>query len=148
MAYNHAYVIPDQGSMKGGVLYDKYSNLAFYADVDALIDKTNDQRDLQVSVKSHTRVKWLGDPNPSTVSAGTRNVSMGIRQAKGALPGVTIFLQADDERRAFTYNGGLSGFFSWLKTAAIKDVRMFGPTGTPYDEVKAVSNGAAQTLRA
>lgn len=147
MAYAHAYVIPAQGSMKGGVLYDKYSNLAFYADVADLVDKANDQRDLQVSVKSHTRVKFIGDPNPSTVSASTRNVSMGIRQAKGALPGDTIFLLAEGERRAFTYNGGLSGFFAWLKTAAIKDTRLFGPTGTPYDEVKVVSQGNAAVMR-
>lgn len=148
MAYNHAYVIPDQGSMKGGVLYDKYSNLAFYADVSGLEDKTSDQRDLQVSVKSHTRAKWMGDPAPGTVAASTRNVSMGIRQAKGALPGVTIFLSAEGEKRAFTYSGGLSGLFSWLKTTASKEVRMFGPTGTPYDSIPAVSGAQAEAIRA
>ena len=148
MAYNHAYVIPDQLGLKGGVLYDKYSNLAFYADVADLVDKANDQRDLQVSVKSHPRKKFLGDTNPSTVSASTRNVSMGIRQSKGALPGVTIFLSAEGERRAFTYNGGLSGFFAWLKTTAIRSVRMYGPTGTPYDMIQVDTDGAVKTLRA
>jgi hypothetical protein len=145
MSYDHIYVIPDQGKMKGGKLYDKYTNLAFFADVTGLEDKTQTGVDLEVNVTSYARGRFMRDPAPSTIPAQTRNVSMGIRQAKGARPGYTITLKAGGERRQFQYTGGMSGFYAWLKTAATQKVYLYGPTGTPYDSVPAAA-GQESTL--
>ena len=141
MSYDHIYVIPDQGAMKGGKLYDKYTNLAYFADVTSLEDKTQTGVDLEVNVTSHKRGRFMRDPAPSTIPQQTRNVSMGIRQTKGAIPGYKITLDDGVERRQFQYTGTMSGLYAWLKTAATKDVDLYGPTGTPYDPVPAVSNG-------
>ena len=143
MIYDHCYVIPDQGKMKGGKLYDKYSNLSYFADVTSLEDKTQTGVDLEVSVTSYKRGRFMRDPAPSTIPQQTRNVSMGIRQSKGAIPGDTITLDDGVERRQFQYTGSMSGFYAWLKTAATQDVVLYGSTGTPYDPVPAVSAGNA-----
>ena len=115
MTYAHIYVIPDQGNMTGGDLYDKFGNLSFFADVTALVDKTQTGVDLTVPVKAFNRERFMRDPAPYSVSATTRYVSMNIRQTKGGIPGVTIT----------------------LKTEANISINMFGPTGTPYDPIPA-----------
>ena len=143
MSYAHIYVIPDQGDMKGGLLFDKYANLAYFAVVDALEDKTQTQRDLQVSVKSHARKKFLGDPSPGTVKASTRNVSMGIRRTKGAVPGYKITLDDGLEKRVFQYTGTMSCLYAWLKDTAARPIDLFGPTGTPYDQVPTAAGASA-----
>lgn len=144
MTYQHIYVIPDQGNLRGGDLYDKFGNLSFFADVTALVDKTQTGVDLTVPVKASTRGRFMRDPAPYTVAATTRYVSMNIRQTKGGIPGVTVTLVGQGatgpvERRQFQYTGGLSGLYAWLKTEANISINMFGPTGTPYDPIPAAA---------
>ena len=144
MTYAHIYEIPNQGNMTGGDLYDKFGNLSFFADVAGLVDKTQTGVDLTVPVKAFNRERFMCDPAPYSVSASTRYVSMNIRQTKGGIPGVTITLVGPGigggtERRQFGYNGGLSGLYAWLKTTANIDIYMYGPTGTPYDRIPAVT---------
>jgi hypothetical protein len=142
MTYQNIYVIPDQGSLKGGDLYDKFGNLAFFADVTALVDKTQTGYDLSVAVGASTRGRFMRDPAPYTVAANTRYVSMNIRQTKGGIPGVTITLVSPGigggiERRQFGWTGSMSALYAWLKTTANIEINMFGPTGTPYDPIAA-----------
>ena len=142
MTYQHIYVIPDQGTLKGGDLYDKFGNLAFFADVTALVDKTQTGYDLSVAVGASTRGRFMRDPAPYTVAANTRYVSMNIRQTKGGIPGVTITLVSPGsgggiERRQFGWTGSMSALYAWLKTTANIEINMFGPTGTPYDPIAA-----------
>jgi hypothetical protein len=144
MTYAHIYEIPEQGNLKGGDLYDKFGNLSFFADVTALVDKTQTGVDLSVSVGASSRGRFMRDPAPYSVSANTRYVSMNIRQTKGARPGVTVTLVGQElggskERRQFQYTGGLSALYAWLKTTANIDIYMYGPTGTPYDRIPAVT---------
>jgi len=142
MTYANIYVIPDQGALKGGDLYDRFGNLTFFADVSALVDKTQTGVDLQVEVAASTRSRFMRDPDPYDVASNTRYVSMNIRQTKGGIPGVTITLVGQNvggpiERRQFGYTGGLSALYAWLKTTANITINMYGPTGTPYDPIPA-----------
>ena len=142
MTYQHIYEIPDQGNLKGGDLYDKFGNLAFFADVTGLTDKTQTGVDLVVPVGASTRGRFMRDPAPYTVAANTRYVSMNIRQTKGGIPGVTITLVGQNvggpiERRQFGWTGSMSALYAWLKTTANIEINMFGPTGTPYDPIAA-----------
>jgi len=142
MTYSNIYEIPDQGTMKGGDLYDKFGNLSFFADVTGLTDKTQTGVDLTVPVKASTRGRFMRDPAPYTVAANTRYVSMNIRQTKGGIPGVTITLVGQNvggpiERRQFGWTGSMSALYAWLKTTANIQINMFGPTGTPYDPIPA-----------
>ena len=139
MAYQHIYVIPDQGSMTGGDFYDRYGNLEYFADVAGLTDKTQTGADKLINVKAHTRGSFMRDPAPSSVSASIASVSVGIRQSKG-IPGKTVTLMSDvglpgQEKAQFQWTGSMSALVAWLKTTAKFQVHLVGPTGTPYDPI-------------
>ena len=135
------FVIPDSSNIKGGDLYDKYGNLTYFADVSGLADKTQTGADISPSVSAHSRMSFMRDPAPSSVSAYTRYLSTGLRQSKGGFPGVTITLSDGTETRDFSYTGTMSGFVAWLKTTAKVEVTLYGPKGTPYDAIPAVPAG-------
>ena len=142
MTYQHIYVIPNQGNLAGGDLYDKFGNLSFFADVAGLVDKTQTGVDLTVPVKATTRQRFMRDPAPYSVAANTRYVSMNIRQTKDGIPGVTITLVGQDiggviERRQFGWTGSMSAIAAWLRANANIKITMYGPTGTPYDPMPA-----------
>ena len=141
MAYQHIYVIPDQGAMKGGDLYDMHGNLVYFADVTALVDKTQTGVDKQIQRVGHTRSRFMRDPAPSTVVPTTVNVSVGLRQSKGATPGVVVTLASGSEKREFSWTGTMSALVAWLKTTAKVQIDLYGPTGTPYDPIAAVTAG-------
>jgi hypothetical protein len=132
MTYQHIYEIPNQGNLAGGDLYDKFGNLSFFADVSALVDKTQTGVDLTVPVKATTRQRFMRDPAPYSVAANTRYVSMNIRQTKGGIPGVTITLVGQDiggviERRQFGWTGSMSAIAAWLRANANIQINMYGP---------------------
>lgn len=139
--YQHAYVIPDGAKIKGGILYDKFGNLEYFADVSALEDKTQEGLDKETPVVQYKRKKFMNSKGEVSVKGTTRYYSVGLRQTKGALPGFTITLSDNIETRDFTYDGNLSGFVAWLKGVAKVDIDMFGPTGTPYDPIPAADGG-------
>jgi len=141
MAYAHIFIIPDQGNLSGGKLYDRFGNLNFFADVSALVDATRTAQDVQSSVRQHQRSAFMGDPAPSTIPAHDRFLSTGLRQTKGAPPGYTVTFVSGDERRQFQWTGTMSALVAWLKTTANVAIDLFGPTGAPYDTVAAVDAG-------
>ena len=145
MAFTNVFVIPDTSVYKGGDLYDRYGNLEYFADVSGLEDKTLGGTDVVVSVKAHSRSPYMNAKGKSSIPSQTRYIMSGVRQSKGAKPGVTVTLSDGFEKRQFQYTGTLSGLYAWLKTTAKVDFFMYGPTGTPYDQIKAVAEGGALT---
>ena len=138
------WVIPDQGAMKGGDLYDHNGNLTYFADTAALTNKAASGVDKQITVKAHTRNSFMRDPAPSNVATSSRNVSVGLRQSKGAVPGYTVTFVSDkglpgQERRQFQWTGTMSALVAWLKTSAKMQVHLYGPTGAPYDPIPAAT---------
>jgi hypothetical protein len=135
MKVAHIWEIPDQGSMRGGDLYDTYGNLTYFADTTGLTDKTRSGVDKQISVKSHTSSRFMRDPAPFQVSATVYERSYGGGRNKGALPGYTITFVSDaglpdEETRQFQYTGTLSALVAWLKTTANFLVDVYGPRGS------------------
>ena len=135
MNVSHIWEIPDASTMRGGDLYDTFGNLTYFADTTGLTDKTNSPSDKQVSVKSHTRSRFMGDVAPFSVNATAYTRSYGLGQKKGALPGYTIVFVSDaglpgEEKRQFQYTGTLSALNAWLKTTANMLVDVYGPSGS------------------
>lgn len=137
--YQHAYVIPDGEKIPGGVLYDRWGNLSYFAEVDSLVDKAQTATDKESPVRAHSRSRFMNSKGESSVPQQTRFYSVGLRQTKGALPGFNITLSDGTESRVFTYDGSMSGLVAWLKTTAKVDIDLYGKKGTPYDPIKAVS---------
>ena len=133
--YAHAFVIPDGAKIPGGVLYDKYGNLEFFADVAALEDKANDPSDYEREVRNHEKSYYMGSIAKYGVKLHTAYGSQGIQLIKGATPGVPITLQSGDEKRDFMYSGNQSGLYAWLKDKAKVVITMYGSKGTPYQDI-------------
>ena len=134
MNAKHIWVIPDQGSMRGGDIYDRWGNLTFFADTAGLTDKTRTGVDKAVTVKAHTASRFMRDPAPYSVAASTYTRSYGNGQSKGAFPGETITLVSDaglpgEEKRDFTITCSMSAFVAWLKTTAKMQVDVYGTRG-------------------
>ena len=130
--YLHAFVIPDVGSFKGGVLYDKFGNLEYFADVSALTDLTKTGTDLEIPVSQASVSYYMRSKAKFTRQATTAYKSTGVQLLKGAIPGHTITLVSGDEKRQFQYNGNDSQLYAWLGDNALVDIDMYGPSGTPY----------------
>ena len=134
MFVTHIWEIPDQLGMRGGDLYDTHGNLTYFADTATLVDKTSNGVDKQVSVKAHTRSRFMRDPAPSQVGATAYTRSYGNGFAKGAMPGYTVVFVSDaglpgEQIRSFQYTGTLSALVAWLKDTAKMLVEVRGPKG-------------------
>lgn len=144
MKVAHIWVIPDQGGMRGGDLYDTNGNLTYFADTAGLTDKTRTGVDKQVDVKAHTSSRFMRDPAPFQVRATSYERSYGNGRNKGALPGYTVTFISDaglpgEEVRQFQYTGTLSALVAWLKTTAKMLVDVYGPSASLTASVPAAT---------
>ena len=139
--YAHAFVIPDGAKIKGGILYDKYGNLEFFADVAGLTDKANTPADKEMEVRNHEKSYYMNSIAKYGVKLHQAYRSTGIQLIKGATPGVPITLQSGDEKRDFMYSGNQSGLYAWLKDNAKVIITMYGSKGTPYQDIPVASQG-------
>ena len=148
--YSHAYVIPDQGEndqLAGGVLYDRWDNFSWFADVADLDDASQLAIPRTSEVKEHKRSRFMNSKGKISMPRHNRDFISGIIRSKGALPGKTITLQANDdlggeEIRDFTYTGTMAAIYEFLKTACKRDITLYGERGTPYETiVKAAQEG-------
>lgn len=144
MNAQHIWVIPDQGTMRGGELYDRWGNLTYFADTAGLDDKTTAGVDKQVNVKAHSASRFMRDPAPYQVSATAYTRSYGNGQSKGAFPGYTVTFVSDaglpgEEKRDFTITCTMSALVAWLKTTAKMQVEIYGPTGSMAARVPAAT---------
>lgn len=140
----HEWIIPDQNLMRGGVLYDRWGNLTYFADTSGLTDRTATAVEKAVAVKSSSAVRWMRDPAPYSRQATGYTRSYGGGRNKGALPGYTVTFVSDvgtvaEEVRKFQYTGTLSALVAWLKTTAKMLVEVRGPSGNLNAEVPGVA---------
>lgn len=133
--YAHAYVIPDVGPFRGGVLYDKFGNLEYFADVSGLEDLTKTGTDKVIDVKQHDKQYYMRSKGKYSVKSHQAYKSTGVQLLKGAIPGHTLTLVSGDEKRQFQYDGNDSKFYSWLKDNSKVVIDMYGPSGTPYVQI-------------
>ena len=134
MKVAHAWEIPDQNTLRGGVLYDRNGNLEYFADTTGLTDKTSTGAEKSVAVKSTTAVRFMRDTAPFTRQATGYDRVYGGGRNKGALPGYTVTFVSDagtisEEVREFQYTGTLSALTEWLKGTAKFLVDVYGPSG-------------------
>ena len=139
--YQHAFVIPDVGPWSGGVLYDKFGNLEFFADVADLEDLTKTGEDKQIPVKKADVRYYMRSKGKYSRKETTAYKSVGIQLLKGAIPGHTITLVSGTEKRQFQYNGNDSQLYAWLGENSKVIIDMYGPSGTPYVQLPVAGGG-------
>lgn len=142
-ASTNIYELPDSTVYKGGKIYDRHGNLSYFADVDGLTDVVSSGgTDVQSEVKAHTRLPYMNSTSSISVPKHDRYVMTGVRQSKGALPGVRFRLESADESRYFTTTATSGCVYLFLKANAKVDLTMYW-TGTPYDPITAASETSA-----
>ena len=135
------WVIPNQGTMRGGDLYDRYDNFEYFADTTALTEKISSAVDKQIARKALSRSAFMRDPAPASVGATTYERSVGLYGSKGGYPGRAVVFVSDaglpgEERRQFSWTGTMSALVAWLKTTANMAIELY-VDGTPYFSIPA-----------
>lgn len=85
------------------------------------------------SVSAFTRRRYPGDPEPSNVSASSREFLYDPGRRNGnATPGQPFILDDGVEKRSFTFTGPFTSLHAFLVGDAKMDFRVFSPSAS-YD---------------
>ena len=92
------------------------------------------------NVSAFTRRRYPGDPEPSNVSASTREFLYDPGRRNGnATPGKPFILDDGVEKRSFTFTGPFNDLHAFILSDAAMDLRLFSPSAS-YD-ITAVDGG-------
>ena len=118
---------------KGHGIYAETENINYFlktplapASEVAVVEKT-------ANVKAFSRRRYPGDPEPSNVSASTREFLYDPGRRNGnATPGSPFILDDGVEKRSFTFTGPFNDLHAFILSDAKMDLRLFSPSAS-YD---------------
>ena len=118
---------------KGNGIYAETANINYFlktalvpASAEGVVNKT-------ASVSAFTRRRYPGDPEPSNVSASSREFLYDPGRRNGnATPGSPFILDDGVEKRSFTFTGPFTDLHAFLVGDAKMDFRVFSPSAS-YD---------------
>lgn len=116
---------------KGNGIYGETANINYFlknplapASEGNVVEKT-------ANVSAFTRRRYPGDPEPSNVSASTREFLYDPgRRNGGATPGAPFILDDGVEKRSFTFTGPFNDLHSFILSDASMDLRLFSPSAS------------------
>jgi len=125
---------------KGNGIYAETANINYFlntplapASAEGVVNKT-------AQVKAFSRRRYPGDPEPSNVSATSREFLYDPGRRNGnATPGSPFILDDGVEKRSFTFTGPFIDLHSFLVGDAKMDFTVYSPSAS-Y-ELKAVDGG-------
>ena len=123
-------------------IYGEPANINYFVNTDLTPISEEGTENKQVSVKAHTRRRYVGDENPINVSSASRTflVDPG-RKIGNALPGSPFILDDGTEKRQFTLQGDIIDLHAWLVGEASMDLKLYTNTGTRYTIAAAEGGG-------
>ena len=93
------------------------------------------------NVSAFTRRRYPGDPEPSNVSASTREYLYDPGRRNGnATPGQSFILDDGVEKRSFTYTGPFTNLHAFLVGDSAMAFRCYSPSAS-YDIAASADNG-------
>ena len=118
---------------KGNGIYAETANINYFlkttlapASEVGIVEKT-------ANVSAFTRRRYPGDPEPSNVSASTREFLYDPGRRNGnATPGSPFLLDDGVEKRSFTFTGPFNDLHAFILSDAKMDLRLFSPSAS-YD---------------
>lgn len=114
-------------------IYAELANINFFLTTPLVPVSETGIVNKQVTVKSHTRRRYVGDSSPSNVSGGSRVFMYDPgRIDRSTLPGQPFILKQGTEKRQFTFSGNVVDLHAFLKSD-VKDATLLYTTGAPYD---------------
>ena len=122
-------------------IYGEAANLEYFIGAVSAIEP-GDSSTKSVSVQSHTRKRYIGDSNASTVSSHSRTILVDPGARNGnSLPGKPFVVEElnadgtipdDQEVRQFTYAGTFRDLHAVWGARALKDCWLVSPAGKKY----------------
>ena len=117
----------------GNGIYGETANINYFlktplapASEGGVVEKT-------ANVSAFTRRRYPGDPEPSNVSASTREFLYDPGRRNGnATPGSPFILDDGVEKRSFTFTGPFNDLHAFILSDAKMDLRLFSPSAS-YD---------------
>lgn len=134
MATNaHTFQVPGGQPV---TIYGETANINYFIMGDLDPDTAAGVTNQQVTVSSHTRQQYPGDPTPINVSGSSREFLVDpTRKSGNGLPGKSFVLQAFDgmgqplEKRRFTYKGRWIDLHTFLSAEAAYKLFAWNNTG-------------------
>ena len=119
--------------LEGHAIYAETANINYFlktaltpASAEGVVNKT-------ASVSAFSRRRYPGDPEPSNVSASSRDFLYDPGRRNGnATPGQPFILDDGVEKRSFTFTGPFTDLHAFLVGDAKMDFRVFSPSAS-YD---------------
>lgn len=116
---------------KGNGIYGETANINYFlktplapASEGGVVEKT-------ANVTAFTRRRYPGDPEPSNVSASTREFLYDPGRRNGnATPGKPFILDDGVEKRSFTFTGPFNDLHAFIVSDASMDLRLFSPSAS------------------
>jgi len=122
----------------GNGIYGETANINYFLNTPLSPASAEGVTNKTANVSAFTRRRYPGDPEPSNVSASTREFLYDPGRRNGnATPGSPFILDDGVEKRSFTFTGPFTDLHAFLVGDAKMDFRVFSPSAS-Y-EITAVS---------
>jgi len=122
----------------GNGIYAETANINYFLSTPLSPASAEGVTNKTANVSAFTRRRYPGDPEPSNVSASTREFLYDPGRRNGnATPGSPFILDDGVEKRSFTFTGPFTDLHAFLVGDAKMDFRVFSPSAS-YD-ITAVS---------
>jgi len=124
----------------GNGIYGETANINYFLKTPLEPASAAGAQNKTANVSAFTRRRYPGDPEPSNVSASTREFLYDPGRRNGnATPGSPFILDDGVEKRSFTFTGPFTDLHAFLVGNAKMDFRVFSPSAS-YD-ITAVEGG-------
>ncbi len=124
----------------GNGIYAETANINYFLKTPLAPASAEGAQNKTANVSAFSRRRYPGDPEPSNVSASTREFLYDPGRRNGnATPGSPFILDDGVEKRSFTFTGPFTDLHAFLVGDAKMDFRVFSPSAS-YD-ITAVEGG-------
>ena len=125
---------------KGNGIYAETANINYFLKTPLAPASEGGVVEKQANVKAFSRRRYPGDPEPSNVSASTREFLYDPGRRNGnATPGKPFILDDGVEKRSFTFTGPFNDLHAFIVSEASMDLRIYSPSAS-Y-EITAAAGG-------
>lgn len=130
------------------VIYAETANLNYFLKTELAPDANDGVINKQSEVKAHSRRRYVGDNEPTSVPKTNRVFLYDPGRRNGnATPGKEMILDDGTERRVFTFTGPWVDVHAFLVGDAKMDLKAYSPSAR-YDIVAAEEQVQAQAIKA
>ena len=129
-------------------IYAETANLNYFLKNDLTPDATDGVINKQSTVKAHSRRRYVGDDDPTSVPQTDRVFLYDPGRRNGAAtPGKEMILDDGTEKRVFTFTGPWTDVHAFLVGDAAMDLKAYSPSAR-YDIVVSEEQAKTQAVKA